>query len=248
MDKFILINLNYETNLFEQLANSVYWEDITKGRKGGVLIDIKNEMIPIVRTTTIYNKPAQLFSPIHNKIIEDIKKVFPENLEFNNALIEIYESNYRSMKFHSDQSLDLNENSYIGIFSCYDNPTDIRTLKIQEKSSGKCFEIKLEHNSVVLFSYDTNYKHLHKIFLDSNKNNNKWLGITFRLSKTFIKFFRDGSSCHIPYLDNNKKLKLANDNEIKEFYQLRGKENSSIEFKYPELDYTISPSDLITII
>jgi hypothetical protein len=245
MDRFIVINLNYDTNLFDELANSVIWNNVTNGRKGAILVDCKDGILPIVRTTTIYNKPVQSFSPIHYKIINSIKNNFSKNVEFNNGLIEIYDRNYRSMKFHSDQSLDLVKDSYIGIFSCYDcdKQFDIRTLKIQEKATGNSFEIKLEPNSVVLFSYETNYKYLHKIILESNTNNNKWLGITFRLSNTFIKFI-DGK----PIINsNNKELILANYEQKKEFYEQRSKENNSIEFEYPEINYTISPSDLMNI-
>ena len=50
-------------------------------------------------------------------------------------MIEIYDSKYCKMGFHTDQSLDLQENSYIGIFSCYNDPTtkDLRKLKVKNK-------------------------------------------------------------------------------------------------------------------
>ena len=38
-----------------------------------------------------------------------------------------------TMKYHSDQALDLADNSYICIFSCYDNPINLRTLRIKNK-------------------------------------------------------------------------------------------------------------------
>lgn len=233
-----------QTNKFDELANATSFEDITNGRKGAVLVDCNNNLIPIVRTTTAYNEPAQKFLPIHYGLIENIKKVSNLNLEFNNALAEIYESSYRTMGYHSDQSLDLAPNSYICIFSCYDDPTDlnIRKLKIQNKTTNEYSEFLLEHNSFVLFSLSVNANHLHKIVLE-NKNNTKWLGITFRLSKTFVKFINE-----IPYIyDNTKILRIANDEDKKEFYKHRAKENQNIEYIYPDLDYTISVSDMMFI-
>lgn len=242
MTEFYKFNLDYTENLFDKLSNSIYFDNVTKGRCGTVLANINDNIVPIIRTTTIYNKPTQQFQPVHLKLIEDIKRVSQfENLELNNALVEIYESSYRTMKYHSDQSLDLSPNSYIAIYSCYDDPTDIRKLKIKNKETNKCFEISLDHNSVVLFSYETNFKYLHKIVLENNSHDNKWFGITFRLSKTFIKFVDN-----IAYFSHNDRvLKLANDEEKREFLKLRGLENRSIYYEYPELDYTISPSDML---
>ena len=236
-----------QTNRFEELANTTKFEELMNGRLGAVLVDYPDNRIPIVRTTTVYNNPVQKFLPIHYNLIGSIKALSKQELEFNNALIEIYDSNYRTMGYHSDQSLDLVPNSYIGIFSCYNDPinnTDIRKLKIQNKSTKECSEIILEHNSFVLFSLSTNQNHLHKIILETNSSNdNRWLGVTFRLSKTFVRFINE-----IPYLDsNNMVLRIANDDEKKEFYKCRGKENQNIEYTYPNLDYTISISDTMPL-
>lgn len=248
-EKFII---DYKTNLFDQLVDTASYEDVANGRKGAVLADYKDNLIPIVRTTTIYNKPSQRMSKIHYDLIESIKKITNKNMEFNNALIEIYDSNYRTMGYHSDQSLDLAENSYICIFSCYNiaqyndyNSYDCRTLNIKEKLSGKCSDVTLEHNSIVLFSLSTNSEHLHKIVLNTSLiQNNRWLGITFRLSKTFIRFVNE-----IPYFyPTNRVLKLADENEKKEFYKCRSLENKGIKYDYAEMNYTISASDLMLII
>lgn len=248
--KFII---DYKTNKFKELSESVEFENIAKGRKGTVLVDYKNDLIPLVRTTTIYNKPVQGFLPIHYDIIEHIKKTSGcSDLGFNNALVEIYNSNYRKMGYHSDQSLDLANESFICLFSCYDNAstTDKRKLQIKEKLTGKCSEIILEHNSIVLFSVSTNSKWLHKIILGTRTTNDQWLGITFRLSKTFIKFVDD-----IPYFYPNtlsngsltKILKLADKDNRKEFSKYKGHENANVDYKYSEIDYSISISDLLPI-
>jgi hypothetical protein len=244
---FTKFNLNLDTNRFEELSKSANFETITRGRKGANLVDCKEELIPIVRTTTVYNQPVQNFLPIHHEIIRNIKTRSDYNdLELNNAMIEIYDSQYCKMGFHSDQSLDLAPNSYICIFSCYDDPAspDKRKLVIKDKITEQCDEIRLEHNSVIVFSLSTNSRHFHKIILEKSTRNTQWLGITFRLSKTFIRFVDE-----IPYFhSNNKVLRIvANKDEAKEFYKHRSEENKKTEYNYPEIDYTISISDTLPV-
>ena len=154
-----------QENKFTNYANATLFEDITRGRQGAVLVDYKNDLFPLVRTTSIYNNPAQKFLPIHYQLIENIKQITNQDLEFNNALIEIYDSTYRTMGYHSDQSLDLADNSFICVFSCYEKPinTDVRILNIQNKTTKEQSKIILEHNSFVLFSLSVNANYLHKI-------------------------------------------------------------------------------------
>lgn len=244
--------LNIQSNLFYQLSKATDFEDIVKGRKGTVLVNPENDLIPLVRTTTNYEKPAQKFLKIHYDIIDKIKESFKESikekeLQFNNAMIEIYDSTYRKMKFHTDQSLDLNDDSYICLFSCYENDSndldDLRKLKIKNKITGDHSEILLENNSAVIFSTSENQHHLHKIVLESTRSNNKWLGITFRLSKTFIKFIDE-----IPYIyPKNIILKIASEDERKTLLMCKGNENFYDGFKYPEINYTVSQSDMMQI-
>ena len=253
LNDFIKIELEFEQNLFNELSNQIDFENVGKGRLGNHLVKISDKGIPIVRTTTQYNIPAHNFSSTHNLIAESINDKL-ENLSpfnFNNALIEIYDSSYKKMKYHSDQCLDLATNSYIGLYSCYEDPNElteqsIRKLKIKDKLSNEEFEISLTHNSVILFSLPTNSKFFHKIILEQIPkqrpldSENKWLGITFRKSKNFIKF-KD----NLPYFTNGTLLKLANDVQKKEYYILRGEENRNMDFNYPEIDYTLSKADTI---
>lgn len=247
---FNSFTIETDPNIFDELESIIEYEDVTYGRKGANIVDSKDGLIPIVRTTTIYNRPAQRFLPIHVDIVQKIKTVSGiDNLDVNNALVEIYDQRYRKMGFHTDQSLDLQPNSYICIFSCYENkdvPKEhLRRLVIQNKNDGPEREILLEHNSVVIFSTATNQQHRHKIIINPRSYNyaNRWLGITFRLSKTFIKFI-DG----VPYFDlTGTVLKLANQYELKEFSALKGKENKETSFEYPVIEYTNSPSDLMPL-
>ena len=243
--KFIL---NFDTNLFDELLTSTKFENIVNGRLGANLVDYKDGLVPLVRTTTNYSEPNQNFLPIHHAIIENIKNTTKyDGLEFNNAMIEVYNSEYRNMKFHSDQSLDLADDSYICIFSCYSNPlsTDIRKLKIKKKETDECSEFLMDHNSIILFPVSINQKYLHRIILETTNTNThtKWMGITFRLSKTFIKFVDE-----IPYFSSsNTILRMGDTNERRAFMKCKGIENLKTEYIYPDIDFTISSGDMLSI-
>lgn len=251
---FYKITLDIKTNLFSELISVTNFEPVTKGRIGNHLVDMDGNGVPIVRTTTKYNIPANTFSPVHHMLVKCINDTIGNNLadvpaqHFNNALVEVYDAVYTKMNYHSDQSLDLDNDSYIGVFSSYENPDElseqqIRKLRIKDKVSDEEFEISLTHNTVVLFSVATNTKFLHKIVLDTPSSktltpDNKWLGITFRTSKTYIRF-KD----NLPHFANGKLLKLADKEQEAEFYKLRGQENRSLDFVYPELTYTVNIAD-----
>lgn len=255
---FYKITLPLETNLFNELFHSIDFEDVAKGRIGNHLVDVGDAGVPIVRTTTKYNIPAHNFSSIHHRLVDCINSTIQNNdtdelppMLFNNALIEIYDRNYVKMGYHSDQSLDLDAGSYIGLFSCYEKPDELteqftRKLKVKDKLTNEEFEILLTHNSVVLFSLSTNEKFQHKIVLESAANlkpldyDNKWLGITFRQSKTFIQF-KD----NLPYFSNGKLLELADENQKAEFFKIRGQENNDVNFNYSEITYTLSVGDTL---
>lgn len=271
---FYKINLNIDKNVFNEINNSYNFDDVTKGRKGTTILNPiicknNNELLtPIVRTTTIYNKPFQIFNTIISDIVNKINYKFNEklkndngiqtNLNLNNALLEVYNYKYKKMKFHSDLALDLQDNSYIALYSCYNNinvdDNNKRKLVIKNKETNEIEDkIILEHNSVILFSVETNSKFLHKIVLEHNNKIDEeieWLGLTFRESKTFIKYINNNEHNKNSYKpifnDNNNELILANENEKKEFYKLRSEENNNIgKYNYPNINYSISPAELL---
>jgi hypothetical protein len=237
-----------EGNLFEELLASVRFEDVGKGRQGTVLIKIdETGRIPIVRTTTRYSAPAQRFRSVHEQLAQQIQKSASLSVGFNNALIENYTNAYTTMGSHSDQALDLADESFIAIFSCYKHPefeNPPRQLVVELKNSGDDHNIaiSLTHNSVLLFSVDTNRRLKHKIVLDTSTQTpeNQWLGITFRTSKTFVRFCDKYA-----YFLDDARLTLANDEQRREFYQLRHRENNETDFTYPRITYTISESDMM---
>jgi hypothetical protein len=238
--------LPFEGNLFAELAASARLEDVGKGRRGATLTKIDEAGgVPLVRTTTRYGSPAQAFRAVHERLAHQIQERAGLSVGFNNALIEIYMNAYKTMGSHSDQALDLADESFIAVFSCYQDPEagPPRKLIFESKGSdGEKFEIPLAHNSIVAFSVDSNRRLRHKIVLDAPVQtvDNQWLGVTFRTSKTFVRF-REGHA----YLPQGARLLSADDEQRNEFYQLRRRENNETDFSYPLLTYTISESDLM---
>ncbi|WP_438290048.1 hypothetical protein [Streptomyces sp. HUAS TT7] len=235
-----------EDNLFAELSASAYLEDVGKGRRGATLTKVDEAGdAPLVRTTTRYGSPTQRFRAVHERLAQQIQERAALSVGFNNALIESYTNAYTTMGSHSDQALDLANESFIAVFSCYQNPeaSPPRKLIFESKGSGgEKFEIPLAHNSVIAFSVDSNRRLRHKIVLDAPvlAADNQWLGVTFRTSKTFVRF-RDGHA-HLP---QGAGLTSADDEQRREFYQLRRRENNETDFVYPLLTYTISESDLM---
>ena len=169
-------------NPYPTLYDSVHWEIQSKGRLLAVLQRRDGQRVPIVRTTTLYSQPSHEFGECHTQVLEQIKAAFPDmQMDFNNASLEVYDSQYTTMKFHSDQALDLASASYIALFSCYEKE-DTRTpriLRIQDKGTKEERELTLEHGSVVLFNLETNAKFLHKIIATSTpEEGNRWMGLT----------------------------------------------------------------------
>ncbi|MDT4990816.1 MAG: hypothetical protein QOH97_708 [Actinoplanes sp.] len=235
-----------EGNLFEELFASALLEDVGKGRLGAALAKTdETGNVPLVRTTTRYRIPTQRFQMVHERLAQQIQERAALAVGFNNALIESYTNAYTTMGSHSDQAIDLADESFIAVFSCYKRPevNPPRKLIVESKGSGgDNFEIPLTHNSVVTFSVDTNRRLRHKIVLDKPDQmiENQWLGVTFRTSKTFVRF-RDGHT----YFPDGARLTSADDEQRREFYQLRRRENNETDFTYPLLTYTISESDLM---
>ncbi|KJK42344.1 alpha-ketoglutarate-dependent dioxygenase AlkB [Streptomyces sp. NRRL F-4428] len=234
--------LSSERNLFAELSESALWEDVGKGRRGGTLTRADEHGTPLVRTTTRYSNPTQRFSPVHEWLAQQIQERAALPVGFNNALIESYTNAYRTMGSHSDQALDLADDSFIAVFSCYRHPEagPPRKLVFESKESDATFDLPLSHHSVVVFSVASNRRLKHKIVLDAPAAENEWLGVTFRTSKTLVRF-HDGHA-HLP---QGGRLTLADEDQSREFYRLRRRENHETDFLYPSLTYTVSESDLL---
>lgn len=246
-DEFRSYILHTPVNLFEQLRSSLTFEDLGKGRQAAVITKIDGSgRVPIVRTTTAYGGAAWAFGSLHSSLASQIQRDASLSVRFNNAMIEKYTTAYATMGSHSDQALDLEDNSFIALFSCYENPEIVesqRKLIVESKErKGETFEVPLVHNSVVVFSLAANRRFRHKIVLDTGGDvaDNDWLGVTFRTSKTLVRFI-GGAAC---FADGTRLL-LADDNQRREFFELRRRENAEVNFQYPQLTYTISESDML---
>ncbi|MEE1786178.1 hypothetical protein PUR71_25235 [Streptomyces sp. SP17BM10] len=245
-DEVLTVDLSIEEDLFAELSASTRWEDVGKGRRGAVLARVDGAGgVPLVRTTTRYDSPAQRFRDGHERLAQRVQECVGSSVGFNNALIECYTNAYRTMGGHSDQALDLDGESVIAVYSCYRDPGagSLRKLIFESKGSGgETFEIPLAHDSVVAFSVEANRRLRHRIVLDASGAvaDNQWLGVTFRTSKTLVQY-RDGHA----YLPEGERLALADDEQRSEFYGLRRRENQETDFVYPPLAYTISESDLM---
>jgi hypothetical protein len=228
-------------NPFEELLGSVRFDDVTAGRRGTVIVKAGANGTPIVRSTTSYRGPAQPFRPIHDRLAQEIREHASLAQPLDNALVEHYTRAYATMKRHSDQALDLDEASSIAVYSCYRDPArPSRRLIVKPKESGDAFDVPLDHGCVVVFSLETNRRFTHAIALRANAPDNDWLGITFRTSKTFVRFV-DGQ----PTLSGGARLTLANEDQRRELFQLRRRENDETGFAYPAISYTVSESDLL---
>ncbi|MFF1512162.1 hypothetical protein [Streptomyces sp. NPDC058326] len=245
-DEILSYALPAEENLFAELSASVRWEDVGKGRRGAVLTRVdESGDVPLVRTTTRYGIPAQRFRAVHERLAQQIRERAALPVGFNNALIESYTNACTTMGSHSDQALDLADESFIAVFSCYQNAEASPPRKLIFASKGtpdEKFEIPLTHHSVVAFSVDSNRRLRHKIVLEAPDRtmDNAWVGVTFRTSRTLVRF-RDGHA-HLP---QGARLTPADDEQQHEFYRLRRRENQETDFVYPLLTYTLSESDLM---
>lgn len=257
---FAVYHLDLGDDPFSALSAGVDFEDVTRGRRGTHLVDVGPKGVPLVRTTTRYARPARRFTAAHHGLVDAIRRAIADDPRregampsFDNALIEIYERTYRKMGYHTDQALDLADDSYIALYSCYARPADrttLRTLEVRDRVTGDESAIALEHGSVVLFSLMANARHLHRIVLrgapgaprapDNRWLDNRWLGVTLRQSKTHLRF-DDGQ----PRFADGTVLQLADAGQRKAFYRLRGGENRELAFEYPPLDYTISVADTL---
>jgi hypothetical protein len=239
------------SDFFQQLEAATTFEKVGDGRAITILLEPRADMsLPIVRTTAVYEKPAQRFAKIHQDLRADIVKASGVNDAFNNAMLELYSKRYTKMRFHSDHALDLQPATHIAVYSCYDSAqelcdTALRRLIVQDKETGETWAIDMQNNSVIVFSLETNGKFLHKIVSSATvdaANETKWLGLTLRTSSTFVSSILNSMAM---LNINGKELTLATEKQRMEFYRMRSQENSSTTFRYPQIDYTISPSDLL---
>ena len=234
---------------FTELADGVRFERGSRGREGAVLV-ADDVVVPLVRSTTQYAGPHQVFRPALIKLAAAISYMLPETMHtFNNALVERYDYSYRTMGAHSDMAIDLAHDSLICLFSCYNNGGDIRSLVCTDKDTGIVTSVALTHNSFVTFSTALNRRMRHKIVASCGMPEDRsaiWLGVTLRVSKRALTFGADSR----PWLRPGVPLVLADDKDQRaHLYKRRGLENKTSDVVHCDDDVycncTVSPSDLL---
>lgn len=224
---------------YEEMFKSVSLEEICKGRQACILADYINYKWFVCRSTTEYkNRPERIrdihhfryvypndkaprFRPEGSKLREPAMLNVQEEYGLN-IMFEVYDERYQSMSYHSDMSIDLD--GPIKILSLY--PADEkrrRELHIKNKQTSEVTKIVLQDHMVVAFDLDTNKKFLHRIVGQA-----QWMGLTYRISKTL-----------------SASLRLATESEKRALLFMRSQENNLIDYKYPNLDYTLNPTDLV---
>ena len=132
----------------------------------------------------------------------------------------------------------------LALLSCYEHAEagPSRRLMVESKApGGPTFAIPLPHGHVIVFSAATKRQLRHRIVLDPTAGDpdNTWLGLTLRASKTYVHI-RDGQT----RLADGTPPTLASEHERHEFFPLRRQENQEVDFVYPRITCTLSPSDL----
>lgn len=154
-------------------------------------------------------------------------------------MVEIYDSGYKTMSFHTDQTQDLAQDSYICIFSCYEGGTlesdeAPRMLVVKNKETELVTEYPMRNHECIVFSTATNATHVHRIVVGGCRR--RWLGVTFRTSKTFVERREDG----LFLVGSGKLLRRANEEDAVEMRKCKGRENKEDDFVWPDMDFTIS--------
>jgi hypothetical protein len=245
---FRAYQLKNENGIFQKLDSVVAFERNSPGREGCLIsLPSENGKWPVVRSSAKFIHPTQAFPAVYSELASNIHSLLKiENkmdvLRFNNALVEKYDKRYVKMAFHSDCALDLDEKSFICVYSCYENETkeQDRVMKIQNKTTKETYTVQLKHGSIVIFSVSANREYVHTILSSSSsssplsKDENKWLGVTFRTSKTILK---------------PSQLMLADSKQRSEFYANRRKENETVDFRWAHQNsfVTLSSGDLLPL-
>jgi hypothetical protein len=242
--------------MFDYIYSHTNWEFITKGRYCANIVNTSigsesdNVSIPIVRTTTKYTKPVQLLTQEYSRIIDIImdqtnNMIQQSNgsIKWTNGMIELYDDNYRTMGFHTDQMQDISPGTYICIISLYPSNAKPRQFYIKNKQSNLVRIFPMDNYSVIIMDTNENKQHVHKII--SNQSSGYWIGITLRYSQTWITW--KDQECYLLSANQTKLIKFSIGTESDQtlYYKMKKNENSMIEWEWPYLTWTISPSDLI---
>lgn len=228
--------LDCQNDVFSELLHSHPWTDLSPDRKAAMLVSPKPDSIPIVRTTCP-TVACWVFQSVHLRLMQAVDIASCRSHSFNNAMAEVYGPGYTKMRYHTDCALDLENDSRICIFSCYEEKGDHpRKLVIRDKVNGEVQEILMDHLSVIVFDVRANSRHVHKIVSDGSRTRGRWLGLTMRTSKTFVT----GQPHGLVFRNDGLTMTAATEDEKRWFFELKKFENKSPDFKYPDIRFSLA--------
>jgi len=265
---FRSFSIEGEALTFDSLSKGIVnWEATGKGREGAILVRKCEQGVPIVRTTTKYEKAAHTFGKLHEQLADKILEhaaaevdVVPAK-QLNNCMIERYSNLYKTMGFHSDQAQDLEDGTSVFVFSCYKHPDKVqnpRKLVVQKKNPE-------EEGDKKLATPEKGSKNKNKradngdssdTFEIPMPNNSV---VCFSLETN--KHWKHKIVINDPQKpdDGNEWLgltfrtskffagdaTLATPEQAHEIYRLQKCATTDASFVWPKLDFTLSPSDLL---
>lgn len=258
-DTFILNNVFpqeiYNQDTFNNIINECDWKQMEiQGGQLSRLVDVQalidyiysnnktNKLIPV------YRNPSDKYIEPH-KPTPTIKKMFDwlndqidlDGIKFNHVFLKYYKSCGDGIGKHSDKTLDLNKDSYIGNLSL----GSTRKMTFKSKTTPNVINITLKTNSILFIGMETNKKWLHEVKPDLRQDSLKTpdelayqtqrMSLTFRTACTFFNTqtnMLEGQGAPKIYIDSNdyEKLETDKDNLIKAF----GQENKRADFIWNE--------------
>lgn len=240
----------YNDNTFNQLIDECNWKtmEIQTGQLAR-LVDVQatineefNHLIPVYR-----NPSDKYIEP--NKPTPTIKKMFDwlnsqidlDGIKFNHVFLKYYKSCADGIGKHSDKTLDLNRNSYIGNLSL----GSTRNMTFKSKSNNSIINITLKSNSILFIGMETNKRWLHEVKPDLRPEHLKKtdelayqtqrMSLTFRTVCTYHNIITnklEGQGAPKVNIEpnDNEKICLDKQNLIKAF----GQENKQSNFDWEE--------------
>lgn len=251
---------NYDT--FNNIINECNWSKMEiQGGQLSRLVDVQalilendnKKLIPVYRNPSDKyiepHKPTYLVQKMFDWLNNQIDL---DGIKFNHVFLKYYKSCADGIGKHSDKTLDLGFNSYIGNLSL----GSTRKMTFRSKTTSEIVNITLKSNSILFIGMETNKKWLHEVKPDLRDNlykttdelafSTQRISLTFRTACTFFntstnKLEGQGSPKKIIETDNTdntnntdniyiEKLKLDKQNLIKAF----GQENKRADFNWNE--------------
>jgi hypothetical protein len=258
-------------NHFEEVEQSHTFSDLSESNKGGkayrkgvYITKVDSDLnFRLLRCSTNMNSPTENFRSVDLDIVEKLnekrKEIYPNSYELNHVLAQIYynqivnnKERKAKIKEHSDKTKDMPDNAIIAFCTFYKekctDPDKLTTLrfKLKKPLTGykDCIDIKLEHNSVLMISLETNRLYTHSI-VPSKLNCDKLptrMGYVVRSSNVEAQYIND--KVYIKEDSGLVELQKITEEDINELRSMYYKENSDTDkVTYPKIYYSMNNGD-----